>query len=364
MKLTEIIASLEKLAPPSLQENYDNSGLLVGHSDMDISSALVCLDSTPQVIDEAIIKGCNLVIAHHPIIFSGLKKLNGKNYIEQAVIQAIKNDIAIYAIHTNLDNVHDGVNSTISKKLGLINTQILEPKTGLLNKLVVFVPNENSDQVRNAMFEVGAGSIGNYDQCSFNQIGNGTFRPSVDSNPYKGKIGERNSDQETRIELLVPNWALNKVLSAMTKVHPYEEVAYDIYPLANKMGTVGSGMIGMLEEPMNTIEFLKKVKIIMKADVIRHTALITKEISRVAVCGGSGSFLLKSAIAANADIFITADFKYHQFFDADSKIIVADIGHYESEQFTVQLIVDWLNAKLPTFATHFTEVNTNPVSYM
>lgn len=364
MKLKEIIDSLETLAPSSLQENYDNSGLLVGSADMEITSALVCLDSTPEVIAEAVRKKCNLVIAHHPIIFSGLKKINGKNYIERTVIEAIKNDIAVYAIHTNLDNVQNGVNKAIADKLGLINTQILEPKTNLLKKLAVFVPLANADEVRNAIFKAGAGHIGNYDECSFNTNGTGTYLPGENSHPVKGIVGARHSEPETRIEVILPEWILNQVLHSIKKVHPYEEVAYDVYPLNNPLATTGSGMIGELEESMEVIAFLNHLKTVMKAGVVRHTAIHKKEIKRIAVCGGSGSFLLNAAVNLQADLLVTSDFKYHQFFDADGKIIIADIGHYESEQFTIPLLGDWLKAKFPTFATHFTEVNTNPVSYL
>jgi dinuclear metal center YbgI/SA1388 family protein len=364
MKLSEIIASLETLAPPALQEGYDNSGLLVGSSNMEITGAIVCLDSTQEVIEEAIRRKCNLVIAHHPIIFSGLKKLNGKNYIERSVMLAIKNDIAIYAIHTNLDNVHVGVNSKIAEKLGLIKTTILDPKTNLLQKLVVYAPKDNAEKVRQAMFNAGAGHIGHYDQCSFNSDGTGTFRPGIHSNPQVGSIGHVNFENETKIEVIAPNWLINNTINAVKEVHTYEEVAYDVVNLENALQTTGSGMLGYLPQPMDSLDFLKHLKSTMKAGVIKHTALVKPTVHKIAICGGSGSFLLPQSIKAQADVLVTADFKYHQFFDAEDKIIIADIGHFESEQFTIQLLVDWLKLKFPTFASHFTEVNTNPVSYL
>lgn len=364
MKLSEIIASLETLAPPALQEGYDNSGLLVGSSNMEITGAVVCLDSTQEVIEEAIRRTCNLVIAHHPIIFSGLKKLNGKNYIERSVMLAIKNDIAIYAIHTNLDNVHVGVNSKIAEKLGLIKTTILDPKTNLLQKLVVYAPKDNAEKVRQAMFNAGAGHIGHYDQCSFNSDGTGTFRPGIHSNPQVGSIGRVHFENETKIEVIAPNWLINNTINAVKEVHTYEEVAYDVVNLENALQTTGSGMLGYLPQPMDSLDFLKHLKSTMKAGVIKHTALVKPTVHKIAICGGSGSFLLPQSIKAQADVLVTADFKYHQFFDAEDKIIIADIGHFESEQFTIQLLVDWLKLKFPTFASHFTEVNTNPVSYL
>ncbi len=364
MKLHEIIQSLETLAPPALQESYDNSGLLVGSANMEITGAVVCLDSTPAVIEEAIQKGCNLVIAHHPIIFSGLKKLNGKNYIERAVMMAVKNDIAIYAIHTNLDNVQAGVNKKIADKLGLINTSILDPKSNVLSKLVVYAPNDNAEKVRQAMFDAGAGHIGHYDQCSFNSSGTGTFRPGHDSNPYVGTKGSMHSENEIKIEVIAPKWIINNILTSAKEAHSYEEVAYDIVSLENSLHTVGSGMLGYLPQPMYSLDFLKQLKATMKAGVIRHTAIVNPKVHKIAICGGSGSFLLPQSIKAQADVLVTADFKYHQFFDADDKLIIADIGHFESEQFTIQLLVDWLKLKFPTFASHFTEVNTNPVSYL
>lgn len=362
-KLSGIIQFLESLAPPSYQESYDNSGLLTGSPEMNITGALICLDSTEIVIDEAIQSGCNLVIAHHPIIFSGIKKLNGKNYIERVIIKAIKNDIAIYAIHTNLDNVYNGVNRMICERLGLMNLKILAPKSGILKKLVTYCPEKETDKIKNALFKAGAGNIGNYDECSFGVKGIGTFRGNEHSNPVVGTRGIRHEEHEVRVEVIFEGHKQSEILHALNSNHPYEEVAYDIYSLDNQYNNVGSGMIGELNEPMDQQTFLTHLKSSMKTSCIRYTSLSKQNILKVAVCGGSGSFLLKEAIKARADVFVTSDFKYHQFFDSEGKIMITDIGHYESEQFTKELIYTHLKQNFSTFALRLSEHNTNPINY-
>ena len=361
--LSDIIHQLELLAPPSLQESYDNAGLITGDTNMEIKGILVCLDSIEAVLDEAIAKKCNLVVAHHPIIFSGLKKITGKTYIERVIIKAIQNHIAIYAIHTNLDNVRSGVNNRICQQLKLKNTRILSPMTNQLKKLVTFVPTEASEQVKNALFEAGAGAIGNYSDCSFTLTGTGTFKAGKGASPFVGKIGERHGETEDRIEFIYKTSNESTILNALKKSHPYEEVAFDLYPLTNINKETGAGMIGELENEMETGDFLDYLKEKMKVNVIRHTFPVKKQVKTVAICGGSGSFLLKDAIRSKADIFISGDFKYHQFFDAEEKIIIADIGHFESEQFTIDLLGTYLREKFTTFAVHLTETNTNPIHY-
>lgn len=364
IKIKDVISQLEKWAPPALQESYDNSGLIVGDRNVVVDKALLCLDSTEEIVDEAIEKGCNLIIAHHPIVFSGLKSLTGKNYIERTIIKAIKNDIAIYAIHTNLDNVQSGVNKMIAKKIGLQDLKVLAPKSGLLSKLVFFCPSAETEKVRQAVFAVGAGTIGDYDSCSFNLDGKGTFKAGENTNPHVGERGKVHVEEEVRVETIVPNNLLGKVVSAMKTAHPYEEVAYDVYALSNSWNQVGSGMIGKLEKPMATADFLNHLKGVLKTDVIRHTKVLKQEVSKIAVCGGAGSFLLKTAMSKNADVFVTGDFKYHQFFDAEDKILIADVGHYESEQFTPELIKEHLQQNFPNFALYLSEVNTNPINYL
>ncbi len=362
-KLKEITNYFEKLAPLSLQESYDNAGLIVGDANAEISSVLISLDVTEEVVDEAINKKAQLIVAHHPIIFSGLKKITGKNYVERTIIKAIKNDIAIYAAHTNIDSVSGGVNSKICDKLQLENCKILQPGSGQLKKLVTFIPLEYSDKVRDAVFAAGAGTIGNYDSCGFTAEGNGSFRGDENSEPFVGEKGKIHNEKEVRFETIFPAYLQTKVIQALLNSHPYEEVAYDIYSLENKFDKIGMGMIGSFTTPKSEKDFLVQLKNTFNTGVIKHTALKNKEVNKVAVCGGSGSFLLKQAIAAGADFFVSGDFKYHEFFDAENKIVIADIGHFESEQFTKELFYELLTKKFPKFALHLSEANTNPVFY-
>jgi len=362
-KIKDIINELEQFAPLSLQESYDNAGLITGNPDWEFKAAILTVDTIEEVVEEAIKKGANLIISHHPVVFSGLKKITGKNYIERTIIKAIKNDIAIYAAHTNIDNVWTGVNAKICEKLNLKNCRILAPQKDALKKLVTFIPSEHADKVRKAVFEAGAGHIGNYDSCSYNLEGKGSFRALDGANPFVGNIGKIHYEEEVRFETIFPAYKQSQIISALLNAHPYEEVAYDIYPLDNVYEKAGAGMIGELENPVMEKEFLDKIKETFNVSCIRHTELFGKNIQKVALCGGAGSFLLGNAMAQSADIFITGDFKYHQFFDAEKRIIIADIGHYESEQFTKELFYDILTKKFPTFAFYFTDINTNPVKY-
>ncbi len=363
MHIKSIIQTIEEFAPVNYQESYDNAGLITGSPNWECTGILLTLDTLEATVEEAITKNCNLIVAHHPIVFRGLKHINGKNYVERVVIKAIKNDIAIYAAHTNLDNVHLGVNKKICDKLGLNNTQILAPKQNILKKLFTFCPTEQAEAVRMALFEAGAGQIGEYDQCSYNLEGYGTFRGGDNSNPHVGAIGQLHKEPESKIEVVFPAHLQRKIVNALQTAHPYEEVAYDIVSLDNRHPRVGSGMIGELTEPMNETDFLQHLKDTMKAKCIRHTQLLNKPIQKVAVCGGAGSFLLRNAISAKVDVFVTADYKYHEFFDAEGRIIIADIGHYESEQYTIELFKDIISKKFTNFAVILTEINTNPVNY-
>lgn len=363
MKIGEILKTLEQWAPLQYQESYDNAGLITGDPSWELTAGLITLDCTEDIVNEAIDKGANLIIAHHPIIFRGLKKLNGSNYVERTIIKAIKNDIAIYAIHTNLDNVSTGVNAKIANLLGLKHQKVLVPKTGILSKLVTFVPKSNTQEVLEALHEAGAGSIGNYDHCSFKVEGTGTFRPNEQANPHIGSANQDETVSESRIELMFPSHIRGNVISALKDSHPYEEVAYYITALENTNQEVGAGMIGQLDQPMSTVDFLRLVKEKLNVNCIRHTALHKDIVRKIAVCGGSGSFLLRNAISSRADVFITADFKYHEFFDADGKIIIADVGHYESEQYTKDLLYKYLNEKIANIALHLSEVDTNPIKY-
>ncbi|HWZ16819.1 MAG TPA: Nif3-like dinuclear metal center hexameric protein [Mucilaginibacter sp.] len=363
MKLSQLTAYLESLAPLAYQEEYDNSGLIVGKPEQEVNQALISLDCTEAIVDEAIATGCQLVISHHPIVFRGLKKFNGKTYVERVVEKAIRHNIALYAIHTNLDNISQGVNAKIAETLELKNCHILAPKHSLLKKLVTYVPVNHAEEVRNALFEAGAGNIGNYSECSFNAEGTGTFKGNDQTDPYVGEPGKRHLENEVRIETIYPATIESKILMALVLAHPYEEVAYDLYNLTNQNQQVGAGMIGELDDAIDEESFLFHVKDKMRAQVIRHTAFTGRQVKKVAVCGGAGGFLLKQAIAAGADIFITADYKYHEFFDAEGQLVIADVGHFESEQFTQQLLYEIIKKKFTTFALRLTEVNTNPVKY-
>ena len=363
MTIKQIISYLESIAPPSLQESYDNAGLITGDAEQECTGALCCLDAIEAVVDEAIEKGCNLVVAHHPIVFGGLKKITGKNYVERTIIKAIKNDIAIYAIHTNLDNILAGVNGKIAEKLGLKNLSILAPKGGQLSKLFFYVPASHAGKTMNALFEAGAGHIGNYSECSFRVNGIGTFKPNEAANPFSGEIGKRHEDEELKIEVLFPSWLENRIIPVLKANHPYEEVAYEVIGLNNKHQDIGSGITGEWETPITETAFLQNLKQIFKIPAIRHTALTGKTIKKVSICGGAGIFLLKNAINYGSDAYITGDIKYHEFFDADGHLLMADIGHYESEQFTTDLLANLLEQKFPNFAVLKTGVNTNPVQY-
>ena len=364
MQIKEITKILEEFAPLSFQESYDNAGLIIGNRNDDVSGILITLDVTEEVIDEAIELGYNFVLAHHPIAMGGVKRFNGNDYNERIIIKAIKNDIAVYAGHTNVDSVMKGVNGKMCEKIGLKECKILAPKKGELYKIVTFVPKAQAEDVRKAMFAEGAGNIGNYDSCSFNIEGQGTFRGGETTNPFVGKKGELHKENEVRIETVVPGYLKGKVVSAMIKAHPYEEVAYDVYLLDNFFAQAGSGMYGELETPEDELEFIKRIKQIFGAGCVKHTALLGKTIKRVAVCGGAGSFLLGRAKGVGADIFISGDFKYHQFSDAENQLIIADIGHFESEQFTKEVFFELLTKKIPNFAIRLSKVNTNPIKYL
>jgi len=364
MNVKSICDLIEEVAPLALQESYDNAGLLVGDSQMEVTSVLVCIDITEQVIDEAIQKKCNLIISHHPLIFSGLKQLVGKNEVQRCVVKAIKNDIAIYAAHTNLDNVLQGVSAKMAEKIGLKNVHILQPKPNALLKLITYVPQLHSYRVRQSLFEAGAGQIGNYDSCSFNVDGTGTFRANEKAQPFVGNIDELHAESETRIEVILPEYKKNKVLDALLKSHPYEEPAYDLIPLVNDWNTVGAGVVGELDEEEDELTFLNRIKQIFGVPTIRHTNLLNKKIKCVALCGGSGSSFLSDAISVNADVYISGDFKYHEFFNAENRILIADIGHFESEQFTKGIFYEIITKKMPTFAVQISDSKTNPINYL
>lgn len=362
-KVKDIVRHLEGIAPPSLQESYDNASLITGAHDTEVTGVLVTLDCVESIVDEAIERDCNLIVAHHPIVFRGLKQLNGKNYVERTAIKAIKHDIAIYAIHTNLDNVITGVNRKICEKIGLENLSILAPKSHTLQKLTTFIPLEDTPTVMDALHKAGAGNIGNYSDCSFRITGKGYFRPNDKANPTVGEAGELEEVEENRVEVIFPKHLKGRILNSLKQSHPYDEVAYYLTDLENSNQEVGSGMIGELPIEMTANEFLYYLKDKMELNTIRYTEKDQPKIKKVAVCGGAGSFLLSRAKGRGADAFVTADFKYHEFFDGEGKIMIADIGHYESEIFTKDLLHSFLTKKFPNIASYLSRVDTNPVKY-
>ncbi len=363
MNFSKIIPILEELAPLSYAEDFDNVGLLVGNYNQEITGILVCHDALESVIDEAILKNCNLIVCFHPILFSGLKKLTGKNYVEKSIIKAIKNDIAIYAVHTALDNHKNGVNKILSNALGLTKTQILIPKSNFIQKLVTYTIPENADKLRTELGNVGAGKIGNYTNCSFNSLGFSTYQGNKNSNPVIGIKGEFTKTDEVKIEVIFEKHLESKILKALFNNHIYEEVAYEIFDLLNTHQNIGLGMIGELENELSESNFLDFVKKTLDCGCIRHSNFINKNIKKVAVLGGSGSFAIQNAIQQGADAFLTADLKYHQFYESENQILIADIGHFESERFTKNYIVDFLKEKITNFAIVLSQENTNPVKY-
>ncbi len=370
MKVKDVIHLLEDLAPLAYTEDFDNTGLLVGDQNAKVTKILVTLDTLESVVEEAISKGCNLIVSFHPIIFKGVKKITGKTYVERVILKAIKHDISIFSMHTALDNSWNGVNAMILEKLGARKKSILIPKIGTINKLVTFAPAEKATLVREALFNAGAGNIGNYSNCSFNQSGTGSFKGNEDSNPVIGQKGKIHFEAEMKIEVTFQKHLERKILDALSKNHPYEEVAYEVTTLNNTNQHIGMGMLGTFETPLSEENFLKHIKQVFKSDCIRHSSLIKKDIQTVAVLGGSGSFAISAAKAAGADAFITSDLKYHDFFSAENNILLADVGHYESEQYTKELLVAHLSKKITNFAPALpggmvvlSQENTNPITY-
>jgi len=364
LTVNDVCLALEELAPLALQESYDNAGLLIGDRKTPVTGILLTIDVTEEILQEATAKGCNMIVSHHPLIFKGLKSITGRNLVERCVIEAIRHNMAIYASHTNLDSVSNGVSMRMAEKLGLTNSHILQPKTDTLLKLVTFVPQSHLGAVRDACFEAGAGYIGNYDCCSYSSAGNGTFRANEHCNPFVGEIGETHTEAEIRLEIILPAYIKNKVTKALIQAHPYEEPAFDFIPLKNSWNKVGFGVIGQLETEEDEMLFLNRIKQTFNVGCIKHTALKNRSVKTVALCGGSGADLIHTAIEKGADVFISADFKYHDYFIPENRLLLADIGHFESEQFTKEIFYDQLTKKFPKFAIHFSEINTNPITFL
>lgn len=364
MKIKEVINALEMFAPLPLQDGFDNAGLQIGLTDAEATGALLCLDVTEAVVDEAIALGYNLIVSHHPLLFKGYKSLTGRDYVERCIMKAIKHDLVIFSMHTNLDNAPGGVNYKIAEKIGLEKVRILDAKADNLLKLVTFVPEKQADMVRQALFDAGCGNIGAYDACSYNVSGKGTFRAGVGTHPFCGKLGELHEEPEVRIETILPAFKESVVVQALLDAHPYEEPAYDLYPLRNTWNQVGAGIVGELKEPETETEFLKRIKQLFEVGCVKHSRMKGRLIQWVALCGGSGAFLLPHAVRCHADVFLTGEVKYHDYFSYENEILIAEIGHYESEQYTKEIFYSIIREKFPTLDIQMTRVNTNPIKYL
>ena len=364
MIVQEVADILEELAPLAQAEDFDNVGLLVGKPKDKVNGILVTLDTLENVLDEAIAYDCNMIVSFHPIIFNGLKRITGANYVERVVLKAIKYNISIYSMHTALDNSPHGVSAKICEVLGLTNTAILIPKKGNIKKLTTYVPKTSAEGLKGALFSAGAGNIGNYSDCSFTVDGTGSYRGGKGSNPTIGERGQLELAEETQINVTFSSYKERAILQALFQNHPYEEVAYEIFTLDNQNQNIGMGMVGDLQKEMDETDFLSFLKDKMNVSTVRHSALLGKSVQKVAVLGGSGAFAISAAIQSGADVFVTSDVKYHQFFEAENKVVIADIGHYESEQFTKNLLADYLTKKIPNFAIRLSESNTNPIKYL
>jgi dinuclear metal center YbgI/SA1388 family protein len=363
MKLKVFTSYLDSAIPLAFQESYDNSGLQVGLPDQEVTSAMICLDVTEKVVSEAIESGCNLLISHHPLIFNGIKKMTGNTYTERILYSAVKNDIAIYSAHTNLDMSINGVSRKMAEKIGLEKVSVLSPSADRLLKLVTYIPESHFERVKNALFEAGAGVIGNYDNCGYAVSGTGSFRGNEATNPFAGEKGKIHFEKEIRFETVLFSHLKDKVTEALIKTHPYEEVAYDLYALENDNTGIGLGCVGILHNPLPETDFLKLIYSVFDARGIRYSDLTGKTVSKVALCGGSGASLIYDAIHSGADVYLTADIKYHDFFKTENRILLIDAGHFETEKFSREILKDLIIKKFPKFAVRFSETNTNPINY-
>ena len=363
MIVQELLKTLEQWAPTAYAEDFDNVGLLIGNSQSKCSGVMITLDCTEAVINEAIADNCNVIISFHPILFSGLKKITGANYVERVAIKAIEHKISIIALHTRLDNHPDGVSNILCKRLKIKKSQVLIPKKDNLKKLVVYVPENYTEAILESLHKAGAGNLENYKECSFLLEGTGRFMGIDKSNPHIGKPSEKISLKEIQINVVFESHLYHDIQKALREAHPYETIAYEVYSLINSFSEVGMGRIGSLKKEMDLSSFLNFVKKQLNSKVIRHSPPTNKLIKKVAVLGGSGSFAIEDAKRQGADAFITADLKYHQFYQGEKSLLLVDVGHYESEQYIKNLIFDYLTEKLPSFAFVLSRTKTNPVNY-
>lgn len=363
MRAGEIVDIIESFAPSGIQEEWDNSGMITGDPETEVNAALICLDITEKVMDEAMELGCNMIISHHPLVFSGLKKFSGTDPVSRMVRRAIRDKLVIFSAHTNLDQVPGGISGAMADRIGLKEKKILVPRQGDLVKLTTFIPEGHFSIVSESVFQAGAGHIGNYDSCGFSVSGSGSFRAGQGADPYAGKVGELHHEAEKRFETIFPKHLGKRVISALIKAHPYEEVAYDLYPVKNVNTALGLGIVGVLDRGIAGRDFLQLIKERFATGCIRHSELPEKPVKKVAVMGGSGIDYLPHALNSGADAFITADIKYHHFFNADGNILLMDIGHYESEQLAREVLNDLILKKITNFAVHLSKTSTNPIKY-
>ncbi|MBP5687674.1 MAG: Nif3-like dinuclear metal center hexameric protein [Muribaculaceae bacterium] len=363
MKVKEITDAIEAVAPLYLQESWDNSGMQVGDQDSEVTGVVLCTDVREEIVDEAIERGANMIISHHPLLFRGLKKIVGRSYQERIVAKAIKNDITIYCAHTNMDSAVGGVNFKMAEKLGMTGVRVLDPQQGTQRKIVVFVPTEAVAMVEKAMCDAGAGRLGNYDNCTYSMNGEGHYRALDGAEPWAGKVGEKHSEPEVRLEVLVHKALCGRVVAAMIKAHPYEEPAFDIIALENGDKYAGLGVIGDVE-PQDARGFLEKVKNAFEVEAVRYSGNLDRQVRRVAMCGGAGADFIGLAMSQGADVYITGDMKYHEFQGNEERIILADIGHYESEHYTKEIFYDIISKKNPNFAVDFAKSEKNQVKYL
>ncbi len=356
----DLSSALESVAPSLYAESYDNVGLLVGRSEWKCEKVLVALDITEAVVQEAIEKGVQAIVAHHPVIFGGIQRLTGEDTAQRAIELAIKHSIALLACHTNLDAIEGGVSYRMAQAISLVNVRTLQPRSGLLWNLIVYVPAESAETLLEALWEAGAGKMGAYDECAFRSHGLGSFRPKEGAHPHNGVIGERAFADEIRLELLVPEGARKKVHQCMMEHHPYEEIAHSWLKHDGVHHSVGFGAIGQWDA-CDWPEAVRRIKTAFGVASFRHTMPIASDYRTVAVCGGAGADLLAQAKSQQAELFITSDITYHRYFGADDRLVFIDIGHWESEQHAMELLIDIVREKFPNFAVLKSETNTNPM---
>ncbi len=367
MKVNDIHSILAAWAPKEIAWERDNVGLQVGDPEANVRGVLVCLDCTEQVILEARKQKADLIVSHHPLLFRAPKSITTADETGRAIRALIENKTNLYSAHTNLDFTAGGTSFAIAEALRLKNVEFLRKSYEVDKKIVTFVPRLHTQKVRNAMAEAGAGIIGNYDYCSFGIAGTGSFRGNSAANPAIGTKGKLESAEEIRLEMIGKQWNTEKIVKAMIAAHPYETVAYDIYPLQNASTEFGMGIIGTLKQPMGLSSFLQLVKKQLNARVLRRTTALNNVVQRIAACGGAGGELVDTAIAQHADVFITADVRYHDFHHATGKITLIDAGHFETEHPVVNAVVRKLNTEIRKLGQRIpvraAKTSTNPIYY-